>query len=58
MAKSKKGFIWGLLIGLVVASAGFIIYQQYFQKTKFERRIDKIEKQANKELNKAKKLFE
>lgn len=64
MAKNKKskGFLWGLIIGILIAAGAVYYYQNYYNKTKLEREADKIEKKAKKELEKAeegvKKLFD
>jgi hypothetical protein len=53
MAKKNrsKGFIVGLIIGIIVAAGALYYWDQYHRKSKFERDTEKIE-------NKVKKLLE
>ena len=65
MAKSKKtksrGFIYGLIFGIIIAAGAIYYYNNYYRKSDMERKTEKLEKQAKKELEKAeegvKKLF-
>lgn len=64
MAKKKnfKGFLWGFIIGAIIAVGAFYYYVNYYKKTKFERKAEKFENEAQKQIekasDKAKKLFE
>ncbi len=58
MNKNRKNLIWGIIIGVLVTTGGWFIYHEYFQKSKFERKVEKMERNVNKEIKKAKKLFE
>ena len=58
MNKNRKNLIWGIIIGVLVATGGWFIYHEYFQKSEFERKAEKLERNVNKEIKKAKKLFE
>jgi hypothetical protein len=64
MAKKKKsrGFLIGLVTGMLIATAILYYWDTYHRKSKFEREAIKLEKKAKNELNKAaekaKKLFD
>jgi hypothetical protein len=58
MNKNRKNLIWGIVVGVVVATGGWFIYHEYFQKSELERKAEKFERNVNKEIKKAKKLFE
>ena len=64
MAKKKnlKGFLWGFIIGAIIAVGAFYYYVNYYKKTELERKAEKIEKKAQKQIekvrDKAKKIFE
>jgi hypothetical protein len=50
--KFNKGLIIGVLIGIVVAAGALYYWDQYQRKSKFERNVEKLEKNTKKELNK------
>ena len=61
--KSKsKGFLWGFIIGAIIAVGAFYYYENYYKKTELERKAEKFEKKAQKQIekagDKAKKIFE
>lgn len=64
MAKKKKsnGFLWGLIIGVILTAGAVYYYQNYYNKTDLEKKTQKLEKKAKKEIDKAeegvKKLFD
>ena len=64
MAKKKnlKGFLWGFIIGAIIAVGAFYYCVNYYKKTELERKAEKIEKKAQKQIekvsDKAKKIFE
>lgn len=64
MAKKNKfkGFLWGLIIGILIAAGAVYYYKNYKHKTEIELKAQKLEKKAKKELKKAeegvKKLFD
>ena len=64
MAKKKnlKGFLWGFISGAIIAVGAFYYYVNYYKKTELERKAEKIEKKAQKQIekvsDKAKKIFE
>jgi hypothetical protein len=64
MAKKKKfnGFLWGFIIGAIIAVGAFYYYENYYKKTDLQRKAEKVEKKAQKQIekasDKAKKLFE
>jgi len=63
MASKKKSsaFWWGLILGIIIGSGAFYLYQNY-NKSNFDRETRKIERKAKKEIEKAedqvKKLFD
>lgn len=65
-AKAKKtknnGFLWGLIIGALIAAGAIYYYNNYMKKSDFEKKTEKLEKKAKKEIDKAKedakKLFD
>jgi hypothetical protein len=56
--KFSKGLIIGIIIGVVVAVGALYYWDRYQRKTKLERNVEKFQKDAQKELEKAKKIFE
>ena len=60
--KKSRGFLWGLILGIVIAAGAVYYYQNYYNKTDLERKAQRLEKKAKKELEKAedgvKKLFD
>jgi len=66
MARSKKkksrGFLWGLIFGIIVTVGAIYYYNNYYKKTELQKKTEKLEKNAKKQLDKAedgvKKLFE
>ena len=56
--KFNKGLIIGIIIGVIVASGSLYYWDQYHRKSKFERNVEKLQKDTKKEIEKAKKLFE
>ena len=66
MAKGKQtkknGFLWGLIIGAVISAGAIYYYNNYMKKSDFEKKTEKLEKKAKKEIDKAKdgakKLFD
>jgi|WetSurMetagenome_2_1015567.scaffolds.fasta_scaffold1221059_1 hypothetical protein len=53
-----KGLIVGIIIGAVLTFSILWYWDKYQRKTKFERNIEKIQKDTQRELDKAKKLFQ
>jgi len=64
MAKKSKGrgFMWGLILGVILAIGAIYYYQNYYRKSDLEKSTKQIEKKAKKEIDKAKdgakKLFD
>lgn len=60
--KFKTGLIVGVILGAVVAAVALYFYDQQYRKSDFEKAMDKIEKKATKDFDKAAKevdkLFE
>jgi hypothetical protein len=56
--KFNKGLIIGIIIGVVVAVGALYYWDQYQRKSKFERNVEKFQKDTKKEIDKAKKLLE
>jgi hypothetical protein len=56
--KFNKGLIIGIIIGVVIAVGALYYWDRYQRKSKFERNVEKFQKETKKELEKAKKIFE
>ncbi|MBN2805911.1 MAG: hypothetical protein JXR22_04575 [Prolixibacteraceae bacterium] len=58
----NRGFLYGLILGILIAAGAVYYYNNHYKKSELERKTEKLEKQAKKELEKAedgvKKLFD
>jgi hypothetical protein len=58
----NRGFLYGLILGILIAAGAVYYYNNYYKKSELERKTEKLERQAKKELEKAeegvKKLFD
>ncbi|MBN1927141.1 MAG: hypothetical protein JW798_15015 [Prolixibacteraceae bacterium] len=60
--KRNRGFLWGLILGIIIAAGAIWYYNNHYKKSDLEKEAKKIEKKAKKEIekaeDKAKKIFE